>query len=751
MPHREINDLRSRRPGNCKDLRHPACGAHTTVRRADRRRSSLAGLLALGLCAFGLAAAAGAHGETFPRPAQLEPDVHFWERIYSGVTTQSGLLHDDRFLDVVYATIAFPPALSPRQRAELVDDTRGYYERILEKLASGDRTALSDDERRVLAFFPQDVGTAALHEAAGRVRFQLGQADRFREGLVRSGAWGRHVEDTLRRRGLPEELVALPHVESSFNPRAYSKVGAAGMWQFMPSTGRRWLRIDNVVDERLDPYKSTVAAAEYLALNHSILGTWPLALTAYNHGAGGMRRAKELMGTDDIVTIVRNYQSRSFGFASRNFYVSFLAALAIERDPGRFFGTVERAPRDASRVLQLPDYVPLAALERVLGTDREALRGLNASLLDPVWSGQRFVPRGFELRVPAAVSDPARALAALAPGERFAAQKRDAMHRVRRGETLARIARAHDVTVAQLLSLNGLPNARAVHAGMSLKLPGVQPVAAAAPRPAEPSGSEVTVVRSGDVLSEIARRVGTTPAALMALNSLKDANFLYEGQKLRTRPAAAAATTAVAAGAAPIAETATPEEQPEEDIRGARENARAKPQPVSAEQAAESGPALVPGVQSAASADPTDYSVSNGSAIVQGAETLGHFAEWLGVSAQRLRELNEMRAGAALTLGRRIRLDLSHVDAALFEERRTAWHRALQDEFFQRYRITGRERIRLKAGESLWTLTQRTSVPVWLLRQYNPEIDFGNVRIGTEIVLPKIESLAPHPPGAAVG
>ena len=90
--------------------------------------------------------------------------------------------------------------------------------------------------------------------------------------------------------GLPTELAALPHVESSFNTYAYSKVGAAGMWQFMRGTGRRFLRIDAAVDERLDPYRSTEAAASFLEQNYIVLGSWPLALTAYNHGAGGMKR-----------------------------------------------------------------------------------------------------------------------------------------------------------------------------------------------------------------------------------------------------------------------------------------------------------------------------------------------------------------------------------------------------------------------------------------------------------------------------
>jgi membrane-bound lytic murein transglycosylase D len=163
---------------------------------------------------------------------------------------------------------------------------------------------------------------------------------------------------------------------------------------------------------------------------------------------------------------------------------------------------------------------------------------------------------------------------------------------------------------------------------------------------------------------------------------------------------------------------------------------------VSREQAVAAGPALVPGVQSAALADPIDYSVQNGTTVVQGNETLGHFADWLQVPPNRLRELNGMKPGAALALGRRIRLDLSKVSAEDFEERRVAWHRQLQNEFFDQYRITAQERYRIRSGESLWQLTQRTNVPVWLLRQYNPEIDFANWRSGTEIVLPRVEAVA---------
>ncbi|MBS0376595.1 MAG: LysM peptidoglycan-binding domain-containing protein [Proteobacteria bacterium] len=753
-------------------------GARRRLHAVRACGASLA-LAALGLLAP--AAPAHADGGAFPRPPQLEPDVQFWQRIYSKVTTQGGLLHDDRYLDVVYEELSFPAAQSPRERADAVDAARAKYERILRRLGGGPHEGLTEDEKRVLALFPANATNAALREAADRVRFQLGQADRFREGLVRAGTWERHVEETLRKEGLPAELSALPHVESSFNPRAYSKVGAAGIWQFMRSTGRRWLRVDNVVDERLDPYKSTVAAAQFLNVNYSILGSWPLALTAYNHGAGGMRRAKELMGTDDIVTIVRNYQSRSFGFASRNFYVSFLAALDIDRHPDKFFGRLERAPPDASRVVRLPYYVPAQSLERALGTDKEMLRALNLSLLEPVWSGQRFVPRGFELRVPGG-TDPEQLLALLGAGDHFDGQKRDPTHRLRRGETLEKVATAFGLKPGELAAYNHLEPAE-VKAGTTLKIPPLASlpavaapaaVVAAAPakpgKPAKPAktpaatpapapppapataaapAEESYVVRSGDTLSEIAKRFGLGEKALMAQNSIKDPNFLFEGQKLSVAKSAspASAESAGANSAEAPAAIAEARDVAAEEPRPAAESARAKPQPVSREEASELGPGLVPGIESAASADPSDYSVSGETAIVQGAETLGHFADWCGVSPARLRELNHMRPGAALTLGRRIQLDLSHVDAARFETRRARYHRQLQEDFFQRYRIAGQERYRLKSGESLWTLTQRTSVPVWLLRQYNPETDFTNVRIGTEIVLPKIEPRGAGGPG----
>ncbi len=450
-------------------------------------------LLGVGILLLGGTARAGdapssATTDPFPRPPALEPDIRFWERIYSGVTTQGGLIHDDRRLGVVYEQIDFASTMDPHARGEAVEATRAKYQRILRELADGNRTDLSDEEKRVLALWPAGVDSDTLRDAAMHVRFQLGQADRFREGLLRAGAWETHIRDVLHREGVPDELSALPHVESSFNALARSKVGAAGMWQFMPTTGKAWMRVDGIVDERLDPYKSAVAAARFLSHAYQVLGSWPLAVTAYNHGAGGMARAKAALGTDDITTIVRNYQSPTFGFASRNFYVSFLAALEIDRNYERFFGTIERQARDSSRVVRLPHFVPVKALEAASGTDRESLRRLNLALLDPVWTGERFVPRDFEFRFPASAGAPEQVLARLTPADQYAQQRRDPSYRVGKRETLAQIARREGTTTQELMALNRLASPTGIHRGMVLRLPEPKPIGSPRDQPSAAVG-----------------------------------------------------------------------------------------------------------------------------------------------------------------------------------------------------------------------------------------------------------------------
>jgi membrane-bound lytic murein transglycosylase D len=690
----------------------------------------------------------------FTRPAELEPDIAFWRRIYTEVTTDGGLLHDAEDLSIVYEKLKLPADLAPKQRSRRIEDVKKKYARILDRIASG-ATDLSEEELRVQDLWPKGTRRSRFEQASEEVRFQLGQADRFREGVIRSGTWRDEIAATFERMGLPRELAALPHVESSFNTYAYSKVGAAGMWQFMRGTGRRFLRIDAVVDERLDPYRSTEAAARFLEQNYIVLGSWPLALTAYNHGPAGMRRAQQQLGTSDITTIVRKYQSRSFGFASRNFYVAFLAALEIDADPDKFFGPIRRNPPDSSRVLDVPGYVPASHLAAALDLERDELRRLNPSLLPSVWNGSKHIPRGFELRVPPHV-DLSAALARISGGERYEAQVAETQHRVRSGETLSVIASRYGISVARLAELNGLDRPYHIRAGQVLALPGTAGAAAPivvaragkepAPAATPPTGvvgtAERYVVRRGDTLSKIATRHGLSEEALMELNNIRNRNFVYEGQVL---------ALAASARAAPPVEAEVPVDViPVPAVTEAQAIAEAV-EPVSEREAEEIGPALVPGTQAATSADPGDYSIHDGdNIVVQAAETLGHYAEWLDVRASQLRKLNRMSFATPVVVGRDLKLDFSRITPDQFEAKRAEYHRQLQEAFFAQFRIKDTSTHVIKAGESIWVIAQqRYSIPIWLLRQYNPDVDLGSLKPGVKLVIPIVEPTANGEPAAA--
>ena len=476
----------------------------------------------------------------FPRPAVIEDRVRFWTRVYSEIETNEGFVHDNRDLSIVYDVVRWPKGLSEADSTRRFEAVKKRYAAILEKLARGPHDALSAEERRVLALFPPGVSRSRLREAAEGVRFQRGQADKFRDGVIRSGQWEAYIRQVFRERGLPLELTLLPHVESSFNPNAYSKVGAAGLWQFMPSTGRLFkLRVDHVVDERFDPWRATEAAAALLANNHRVTGSWPLALIAYNHGPGGVLRARRALGTDDIGTILTRYEGPSFGFASRNFYPSFLAAVDVDRDHVRYFGALRKMEPARHEAIVLDGHYSARSIARAFGLDLNTLRQWNLGLRETVWSGRQPIPRGVTLRLPA---DPTRApaariLASLTPEKPPQATGRTYV--VKRGDTLSSIARRHGVSTKALAAANGIRKPSLLHVGKRLRIPGgaddvVVADAAPAPERVRPAAAaSAHVVQRGETLSSIARRYGVSASALASANGVSDPRSLRAGQRLR--------------------------------------------------------------------------------------------------------------------------------------------------------------------------------------------------------------------------
>lgn len=455
----------------------------------------LGALLFVCLTSFGLSA------DTLTRPPGLEPEIGFWRFVFTGVSSQQGVIHDNRHLHVVYGTVDIPPGASSRERRKLYDTTIKHYKTLLKGLAKGKRDGLSEDEQKVLAQWPADVSNKELRLAATRLRIQQGLSDRFAAGLERSGQWQEFILTHLNEQQVPVELAALPHVESSYNPKANSHVGAAGMWQFTRGTGKRFMQVDHVVDSRRDPFLASEAAAKLLRHNYNELGSWPLAITAYNHGVGGMKRAVRQLGTDDIEEIIRHYRGRAFGFASRNFYVAFLAASDVHQNYQQYFGPVHKLKPRSDAVVTLNEYVPVVALENAFGISRATLKAYNPALMPAIWNGKKLVPKGYELRLPADLVG-VDAMAQIPAKYRYSAQSPDLEHTVRRGDTLSRIARQYKTSVSELVSWNSLRNRHTIRAGQVLKLPHapVQPANAqlasaqvkAAPKPVATNPKLVT-------------------------------------------------------------------------------------------------------------------------------------------------------------------------------------------------------------------------------------------------------------------
>ncbi len=787
--------------------------------------------------------------ELFPQPPEIQPAVDFWTRVYTEVDTQSGFLHDSQNLSVIYARLELNRREIERVRGRIRDDLR--------ELARGKRTGLTRNQQEILDLWPAEVSNETLRTAANNVRWQLGQSDRFLGGLRRSGAYRAHINQVIREKDLPIELGVLPHVESSFNPNAYSSASAAGMWQFGRDTARRFMRVDHIIDERMDPYTATGAAMSLLEYNYSVLGTWPLALTAYNHGAGGISRAVRQTGTTDIEKIIANYRGRAFGFASRNFYAQFLAVIHVENNAQRYFGDFRLDPAPEFREVVTDAYIDAEVFARSIGISLEQLRDDNRALRPAIWEGNKRIPSNYTIKVREQAVNASNLLALVPDDFKFDIQTPDVAYVIERGDSLSVIATRFNTTVNRLVALNQLRSRHRIQIGQRLLLPqdnlsAQQLIAQAGDEP--PEDGEYTVLR-GDTVSLIAARYGVTEAELLTVNGIQDRNRIYPGQQIRlpgfgpageqlaaieasveprpstqiqfadevieanseeAAPIVAAVETEqepevseepvqvaslepaaeATEDSVPVASLETPSEVIEEPVQVALLEPALQAlidtpeeavidlsdlpieDPVHLALTAATGELLPPAavlpdnqelempvtpeeevaiaidpavdvsesneqLTEALAADPSDYTVaSNNSVEIQASETLGHYADWLGIRAWDLRRLNNMAYRDPVIIGERLTLDFSRVNIAEFELKRRDYHSTLQQEFFSNYRIQNVENYRVRSGDNISTIARnRYSTPIWLLRQYNPELDFNRIQIDQEIIFPVLEQV----------
>ncbi|MGE3539520.1 MAG: LysM peptidoglycan-binding domain-containing protein [Candidatus Tectimicrobiota bacterium] len=736
----------------------------------------------------------------FPLPEALRPNVTFWKRIFAVFDTNGGVLHDASDVTIVYEVWYNDLPNDSQLRQSIIDEARMRYRMALTSLADGKRVDLSSDEERIWSMFQGKQHAAAFRAAAGNLRFQGGMRSRFAQGLLRSWSYLPEIEEIFASMGLPQELTMLPHVESSFENRALSKVGAAGIWQIMPATGRRFLRVDGGVDERLNIRQATIAAARLLRENYDLLGTWPLAVTAYNHGAYGMKQAVATVGSTDFGLIFQQYRGPLFGFASQNFYAEFLAAVEVAKNYKQYFDDIlfqEPGPvvtieargfsEEPTRAVSMARYEALTPMGS--GETRHLLAGLpyiapatpvttSPALAEPVvppavavvdalppivesgtFSTSRpdaeppvaivtaaaapIEPQPLSSPTPSSFVEPVLARTPLVETSSFATPLPTYEPPAEPRPSRPPVLPPRTVTPPAALPEVSRPVGREVRPPV-LPSPPQPSVAAQQVVPQVPS--KEYRVRPGETLSSLARRYNTTTTTLATLNKLRPNAALKMGQTLQVPTVLPTAPPPVLTAEKPLPSNAS--------ILAVIAAGKPLPSLAEATQAPPPVPSMHPntpaqssGAGSASSVrlpGPDErFQVKGETTRMAAQEQLSQYASWLDVPVQRLQTLNRLPAGQAPAPGTPVRLDFSKVSAAQFTQKRLQYQRSLEEDFLRRYRVGGVLTRKLKPGETLLSVSrQAPGVPLWLLQRYNSHLDANTPQPGGELRIPQVAARA---------
>jgi membrane-bound lytic murein transglycosylase D len=630
-------------------------------------------------------------GEVFSTPENLKNNVIFWKKIYTEVSLSEGILHDSEYPLIIYKTVTIG-SRKGRSRSRFIRYHKNLVAQTLKIMKRKRSSQWTSKEQEIADLFTQYASMKELKTAWKRVRFQQGQQERYKQGLERAGAYMTFIRLMLKIFNIPDRIAYLPHVESSFNINAYSRVGAAGMWQFMRRTGRLFkLKIDYLIDERRDPIKSTIAAARLLQHNYNELKSWPLAITAYNHGLYSIKRAVRVTGSRDIGVIIEKYKNRRFRFASKNFYSCFLAASEIAANAEKYFSDINYHPPLQYKEIQLESYLQPKTLEKYLGIPQDKLKELNPALRSIVFSRQLPIPTDFKLRIPASMSPQSakEKLAAIPASEKKSISKILQYYTVRRGDTLSRISRRFRVPINTILLANRISSKHRIYVGQVLRIP-------------------VSIRSSASSKKTIKPKPTVTAAAPPPK------------PKPKSKPQPPPET--------PPEKPTTPNTTPKETINNA---AREKPKGSTPDE----------------EFDATLYHLEakllqdNYYAIITASvdESLGHYAEWLNTSVNKIRRVNGWRR--SIRLNQKIKIPLKNRLSSLeqFKARRLEHHMALEEDFYNQYQVVDTKYRVVKYGDTLWSICNRDEeIPIWLLMKYNPDINLQALKTKTRLTIPII-------------
>lgn len=689
----------------------------------------------------------------FGVPEILKGNVAFWKKIYSEIPLSGGLIHDRDYPFVIYEQLMNNPS------QKLIKQKKDTISASLKKVATEPESTWTTFDRSVRDLFLQFAPKEALADAHTRVRFQLGQQDRFKSGLERSGLYLDTIKHIFKQYGIPERLAYLPHVESSFNTEAYSKVGAAGLWQFMRGTAKYYgMTISYTIDERRDPIKATVAAAKYLSSSYQALKSWPLAITSYNHGIYGMKRAVQQTGSNDLAIIIQKYNSPSFKFASSNFYSCFLAASELAMNHNKHFTGLQIKPKVNQFDITLDNYIGPNVLSEYLKVPIDQLAALNPAIRQSIFEQNKKLPKGFVIHVPmnTSLNEIQLAMKSIPDSLISTEPERATYYKVVRGDNLNKIAEKLGVSVKELALENNLSRKNQLKADQVLRVPS----RAIASQPVKTD----TVVASLVVASNMTptnnvffRDTSVAPVAEIAKVE-KPSDYMES----TIPPTPTIADTVISTP--PVVEKKPDPVPPKKTNLLSALLAPKKKQPTTKPSVNDSIKeiASAPAVSETPSPKNNktlstqtsfDISIYDLEAVVASTgttaeirvsldETIGHYADWLSVPTSRIRKLNEMGRNSDIRLNKKLIIPIVNTDALeRFAAARLEYHMAIEEDFYSQYKVTEIKQRELAKGDNLWSICNQdpdNQIPLWLFKKVNAQLDLSKLLPGTVVSVPVI-------------
>lgn len=649
----------------------------------------------------------------FPCPSALHRRIDFWIAVYKDWGKDTAIFHHPAQPSRVYSIINSGHGCYSQVASQIKKERARIKEtlkQVAKKLAAGQ--ALTTHEQHFAELFRGEP-PAALRQATEKIRCQTGTREYYIDGLRRFNHYQALVDRVIAQYDLPYDIRYLPFVESSYNPLAYSRVGAAGMWQIMPYTARvLGLKLDSAIDQRLDPEAATDAAARYLVDARARLTTLaktidptitdekisPFIITSYNYGVRGMEKAMARVAPD-YLTVLSRYKSPNFQVAVQNFYASFLAARHVARNAERYFGYFAVEPPRRHAIVTLQNATSIARIAERFAVAPAILKPLNPALRQLVWAGQRLMPSGYQLKLPYRADNYAAArteLRALPPEV-----EQIKTYVVRRGDTACLIARRLKVSCRALIRANQLNKRALIKVGQVLEVPGRVRVAetrattgdatndangatqgetsaastssatTTQPHVADSTAPRRYTVRRGDTACLIAQRLNVSCRALITVNHLNARALIKVGQVLTVPRGTATAAKPVTVASASDTTTqpitvahATPVDiltipiEPKPMSPTTTVATATPPTPYikpanmsyAMRAAVRAQPAtVVPATVTEPVKPPTHYAVQSG-------DTACVVAERLAVSCARLRKLNHLNRNATIYIGQKLKI-----------------------------------------------------------------------------------------------